>query len=182
MRPLRSIGFAVIVLPLAATFGACSGTSEGSSSPAQGGAGGGSESVGSTATGSGGTEAPDAATINSAADCPGDAGAWQHLTAMPSACQSGTECCVIMSPCLSQAQIVASTQRDEASAVWPYCAVACVDCVAPAIDVACVGGSCLGRFVEGAPPDSPLRQDHCGADVKMIDFSGKTGVHFGCGG
>lgn len=182
MRPLRSLGVAVIVLPLAVTFGACSGPSKGSGSAAQGGAGGGSESVGSTATGSGGNEAPDAATIDSAADCPGDAGAWQQLTATPSACQSGTECCVVVSPCLSQAQIVASAQRDEASAVWPYCAVACVDCVPSAIEVACVAGSCLGRVVEGAPADSPLRQDHCGVDVKTIDFSGKTGVHFGCGG
>jgi hypothetical protein len=182
MRPLRPLGVAVIVLPLAAIFGACSGTSKGSGASAQGGAGGGGESVGSTATGTGGTEAPDAATIDSAADCPGDAGAWQQLTAMPSTCQSGTECCVIMSPCLSQAQIIAATQRDEASAVWPYCEVACVDCVPPAIEVACVAGSCLGRVVDGAPPDSPLRQDHCGVDAKMIDFAGTTGVHFGCGG
>jgi hypothetical protein len=182
MRSLRPLGVAVILVPLAATFGACSGSSKGSGSTAQGGAGGASASVGSSATGSGGADAADAATLDSATYCPGDAGAWQQLTAAKAACQSGTECCVIISPCLSQAQIVAATQRDEASSVWPYCDVACVDCVPPAIEVACVGGTCLGRVVEGQAPDSPLRQDHCGTDVKMIDFSGKTGVHFGCGG
>lgn len=181
MKPLRPLGVALIFVPLAATFCSCSGASTSSGSSAQGSAGGASGSVGSTATGSGGADAADAAPFDSAT-CPGDAGAWQQLTAAPSACQSGTECCVIVSPCLSQAQIVAATQRDEASSVWPYCDLACVDCVPPAIEVACVGGSCLGRVVEGEAPGSPLRQDHCGTDVKTTDFSGKTGVHFGCGG
>ena len=89
---------------------------------------------------------------------------------------------LIMSGCLSQAQVVGAARKDEASAAWPHCDLECVDCIAPAIEVGCVAGMCRGRVVTGAPPDSLLRQDHCGDDVKFVEFSGPSGLHFGCGG
>jgi hypothetical protein len=182
MRPIRPLGVAAILVPLAAMFGACSGSRKNSSSTGQGGAGGGSESIASSATGSGGADSADAAALDDATFCSGDAGAWQQLIAAAAPCQSGAECCVIVNPCLSQAQIVSAAQHDEASAVWPSCDVACVDCIAPAIEVACLAGTCVGRVVEGEPAASELRQGHCGSDMKVVDFPGKTGVHFGCGG
>ncbi len=181
MRPAYPIVVAALV-PLACLYGACSPSLHGNPTPGGAGGAGGIAESGPTSAGSSGGEAADAATFDASAYCPGDAEAWQQLTAEPSACQNGTECCVIMSPCLSQAQIVGALQQKEASAAWPYCDVACNDCIPPAIQVACVAGMCLGRVVMGEAPDSPLRNDHCGDDVKMIDFSGKTGLHFGCGG
>ncbi|MEP7122320.1 MAG: hypothetical protein ABJE95_15470 [Byssovorax sp.] len=183
MRSSHSLGLAAILGPLTAVFVACSGGSRSSGSAAQGGAGGVGESVGTTTTGVGGQETIDAAAPDSAASCSGDVGAWSDLTGKEASCQSGADCCVIVSPCLSEAQIVGAAQRDEASSVWPYCDVACVDCIPPAIEVACVGGACLGRVVPAQAPDSPLRRDHCGTEImKAIDFGGSTGVHFGCGG
>jgi hypothetical protein len=174
MDVLRLIGLAVIAAPLACVFGACSGaTSSGSSSGAGGATTSGDEM---SSVGPGGGAAPDAAPPY----CPGDAGAWEQLTAGPILCQTGLDCCVIMSPCLAEAQIVAAATMDEASAVWPFCDVACADCIPPAIRFSCMSGACRGRVVAGEPPDSPLRKNHCGEDVKIVGFVQNTGVHFGC--
>jgi hypothetical protein len=181
MRLVHPLRVAAILVPLVGLFSACSTEINEPHVLSVGGAGGSSES--SSPMGAGGGDMADAAPLDATAYCPGDAGAWQQLTAEASACEKGSDCCVIMSPCLSQAQIVAAARRDEASSAWPYCDLACVDCIPPAIDVACVQGMCLGRVIPGAPPDAPQRKDHCGGDdYPALDFSGPTGLHFGCGG
>ncbi len=182
MSLLHPIHVAAIAAPMACVFAACSGSLGSGGTPGEGGA---SESVGQTAvsgTGVGGNEAVDAATFDAAEYCPGDKGAWQKLTAYPPVCQGSADCCVVMSGCLAQAQVVPAVHKDEVSAVWPYCDLDCVDCIPPAIEVGCVAGMCRGRVVPGEAPDSPLRQDHCGDDLKVVDLSGAGGLHFGCGG
>ena len=186
MNLLRPIHVALLTGALTCVFAACSGSVGTSATSGEGGT---SASVGVTSasasgsgSGSGGNEAPDASAPDVVDFCPGDVGLWEKLTAEPTPCQSGTECCVIISGCLSQAQVVGAAHKEEASAAWPHCDLACVDCVAPAVEVACVAGMCRGRVIQDASPDSPLRTEHCGADVAVVDFSGPSGLHFGCGG
>lgn len=182
MNLLRPIHVAMLAGALTCVFAACSSKQE---TAAASGVGGTSESVGTTsasASGSGGHEAADSSVVDVAEVCPGNVGLWEKLIAEPTPCASGSECCVIMSGCLSQAQVVAAARKDEAKAAWPHYDLECVDCIAPAIEVRCVAGMCRGRAVAGAPPDSLLRQDHCGDEEKIVEFSGPSGLHFGCGG
>lgn len=185
MRLFHPISLVAITLPLAGLFGACSGArGSGSTSEGVGGAGSSTTDTGSsTGDAGGGIDVDlDAATTDASTPCPGDAGAWMELTAKPGACTTAADCCVIVSPCLSEAQVVAAAQMDEASSVWPYCPVACTDCVAPAIEVGCVDSACVGRRLIGAAPDSPLRESHCGSVIEFAVKTGPTGVHFTCGG
>ncbi len=185
MSVLHLSRLAVILVPAACALAACMGShdtpepagdsgSSGSSTGA-GGAGGNKSYFGNTAATTG-------AGADTTQNCGGDAGAWSQLTEGPISCQSGEECCVIMSPCLGDAQIVAAEHMKEAIEVWPSCPTKCNDCVARPIEVACISGSCLGRIIVTAAPepwDSPLRQDHCGTALQFTEPSpGKTGVHF----
>jgi hypothetical protein len=180
MSLLRPMPVAVIALPMLFALAACGGSR---SSGGTSGEGGVSESgATSTAAGAGGNEAADAAIPDAAPYCPGDQASWDKLTAQPFPCQTSADCCVIMSPCVAEAQVVTAALQVEASAAWPYCEVDCTDCIPPAIDVACVAGMCRGRAVAAEPPDSPLRRDHCGDDAKVVDFSVASGLHFGCAG
>lgn len=186
MSLLRWPRLAALLVPTACSFMACmTSNTTGNSSRGAGGEGGtipyvgpGGPSVASGVT-SGGY---DAGAPDVQQHCVGDGGVWEALTAGPIACQSGEECCVIVSPCLSTSQIVAAASHEEASAAWPSCAVDCNDCIARAIEVACVAGSCLGRVVEGAPLSSPLRKDHCGTALEFLEGDGgKTATEFTCG-
>jgi hypothetical protein len=179
---LHPIHVVVISLPLMGVVGACSSSSTSSGSVVIG-PGGSESSATGTGSGSGGAGGTVDLDVDAATpDCSGDEGAWTQLTATPGACETSADCCVIVSPCLSEVQVVAASQADKASAVWPYCAVACTDCVAPAVDVACIAGACLGRRLPAAPPDSPLRLNHCGTTIELAAKTGATGVHFTCGG
>jgi hypothetical protein len=190
MSLLRLSKLAALLIPTACALVACMSsdtatTTSSSSSGGEGGAGGSSRFIstgttsgpgGASAT-SGGTGTPD-----TSLHCTGDKDAWEQLTAGPIACTSGEECCVIMNPCLSEAQIVAAGHEAEAHAAWPSCTVDCNDCVARAIEVACVSGSCLGRVILGEPWSSPLRKDHCGMASEFLHANGgPMDVHFGCG-
>jgi hypothetical protein len=195
MSVLHLSRLAVILVPTACALAACMGprdtpdpvgesTSSGSSSgtgAGVGGAGGSKSHFGNTATT--GTSA------DNTLQCKGDAGAWSQLTENPVPCQSGEECCVIMSPCLGDAQIVAAANEEAAFDAWPHCPVKCNDCLARPIEVACIDGSCLGHVIVTDPPvsaDSPLRQNHCGTALEFAEPSldKKMGYHFwpfGCG-
>ena len=194
MSVLHLSRLAVILVPAACALAACMGSrdnpdpspspSDSSSSGSSSGAGGegGMKSYlgNSAATGtSAGTTLP----------CEGDASAWSQLTPDSVPCQSGEECCVIMSPCLGDAQIVSAANEEAALEAWPHCPVKCNDCLPRPIEVACVDGSCLGRVIVTNPPvsaQSPLRQNHCGTALEFTEPSldKKMGVHFwpfGCG-
>ena len=179
---LHPIHFAVISLPLMGLFVACSSSS--SSGPrVELGPGGAESSATGTGSGLGGAGGTVDIDIDAAAPkCSGDEGAWKQVTAMPGACVTSADCCVIVSPCLSEVQVVAASQADQASAVWPFCELACTDCVAPAVDVACIAGACLGRILPAADANSPLRVNHCGTTIQLAAKAGATGVHFTCGG
>ena len=57
------------------------------------------------------------------------------------------------------------------------------DCVARAIEVACVAVACLGRVIADEDSSSPLRKDHCGTTLEFIKTNGgATAVLFSCGG
>lgn len=188
MSLLRLPRIAALLVPAACVFVGCMS----SSSPTSGTGGEGGKTFfsapgpTSTASGPGGPSStsgsPDTGTLDPPHHCTGDAGAWEQLTAGPIPCQSGEECCVIVDPCLSESQVVAAANEKAASAAWPSCAVDCTDCIARAIEVACVAGSCLGRVIEDASLSSPLRKDHCGTALEFLDTKGgPTAVHFSCG-
>jgi len=189
MSPLRLAKVAAIAAPLAFFF-ACSSskTSVSGSSTTNdvGGAGGtggqaSTPSSSATAMGQGGGASIDAGSIDAAAlSCLGDPMKWKELTSIPGACQYDTDCCVIISPCLSEAQVVAEAQMEEALNVWPHCSGQCNDCVPPAIDVACIGGQCRGHMLIALKPDSPLRINHCGSNTKITPPVGMTDTHFAC--
>lgn len=192
MSLLRLPRLAALLLPTACAFVGCtSSRSTGNTSHGDGGDGGGGgtrphiDHVGPSGPSTGPGEmwgGPEAGAPDVTQHCVGDGGVWEKLTAGPVACQSGEECCVIVNPCLSTSKIVAAANEKEASAAWPSCAVECNDCIARAIDVACVAGSCLGRVVEDAPLSSPLRKDHCGTGLALAEAGGgATATEFTCG-
>jgi hypothetical protein len=186
IHPLSRL--AVILVPLACALAACSGassegtTTSSSSSSGAGGAGGYATHI-ENPTATGGADPADAAPpLDGSHHCIGNKASWEQLTAGPVPCESGEECCVIMSTCRGEAQVVSAVNEQAAIDTWSYCSTDCNDCTAPAIEVACIAGSCLGRVVVKDPPeplDSPLRQDHCGNALGFNELSaGKTGMHF----
>jgi hypothetical protein len=187
MSLLRLSKLAALIIPPACALVACtiSDTASSSSSSSSGGEGGADGSVllvsTSSTSGPGGPSSMSAGTGTPDLHCQGDEGAWEQLTAGPIACTSGQECCVIINPCLSEAQIVAAGHEAESHETWPSCAVECTDCAARAIEVACISGSCLGRVIFDEPWHSPLRKDHCGTASEFVKAKGgPTGVHSGC--
>jgi hypothetical protein len=192
MTHLRLAKLAVIAAPLALFFAACSSSPSSGSAPTPTDVGGAESTSASTGSwmGQGGGEddvdaAPplmDAMLVDAASACSGDIETWKKLTSIPSACQDDAECCVIMSPCDSGAQIVGAAHMNEALAAWPFCPWECNDCVPPAIEVACVLGQCRGYVVLESKFDSPLRANHCAADIKILPSMESTDIHFGCGG
>jgi hypothetical protein len=188
MSLLRLPRLAALLVLTACGFVACmSSNTTGSTSRGAGGEGGTIPYVGPGGpSGPGMTSGgPDAGIIDIQPilpHCVGDGGVWEALTVGPIACQSGEECCVIMSPCLSTSKLVAAVNQEEASAAWPSCSGDCNDCIARAIEVACVAGSCLGRVVADAPLSSPLRRDHCGTALEFLEGDGgPTATEFTCG-
>jgi hypothetical protein len=195
MNPLRLVKVASIAAPLVFFFGACASSQgrEGSSGvndvvgPGGAGGGGGGGAGGaknktSSASFMGQGGGADAAPPDPMVPCHGNKDAWTALTTIPGSCVNDADCCVIMSPCFGDAQIVAKTQMDAALEAWSYCAAQCNDCVPPAIDVVCAAGECRGRLLTEAKPNSLLRVPHCGGLNMIIPFTGMTDTHFACGG
>lgn len=112
--------------------------------------------------------------------CHGDEKAWAKITQGPFTCQKSSDCCVVFNGCLSQAQLVRATDYEVAKTAWPYCGDACAGCVAPAVNIACVNGACVGDEVD-AEQNADLSQNHCGEDPVTVSTPTATTV-FGCGG
>lgn len=122
-------------------------------------------------------------TTDTGSGCVGDATKWASITAGPFTCEKSSDCCVVMNGCLSQAQIVKATDYAAAPDAWPYCQDACVGCVGPAIEIACVDGTCVGEshdLSENPPPAADLFMNHCGVDATQIGTP-STKHKFGCG-
>ena len=190
MSHLRLFKLTTLLVPTACALAACGSSESRTPTTTSSGGEGGSVTYDSTASsGPGGlssaSESSGTGTVipDPTPNCIGDAGAWKELTAGPLACTSGEDCCVIMNPCHAEAQIVAKEHAAEALEVWPSCATDCTDCVARAIEVACVEGACLGRVIAEEESSSPLRKDHCGASLEFVKTNGgPTAVQFSCGG
>ena len=174
---------ALLILPTMCGFVACmSSSTTGHSHGGEGGEGGTNLFLGTGSSSGPGGPSATSGSLDIQHHCMGDAGAWAQLTTGSMPCKSGEECCVIMDSCLSRSQIVTATNQEEAIETRPSCAEECNDCIARAIEVACIGGSCLGRVVEDAPLSSPLRKDHCGTALEFLEPSGgPTAVKFSCG-
>lgn len=181
-RPLRLVQLALMSAPAACLFAACSeqvsGTSSSDTSASSStvtASATGSTSASSSGSGVGGGYAGDAG-------CYGAPALWATLTEGPVPCGVNSDCCVIVNTCLSHAQIVGKDHKDDAAEAWPYCNVDCNDCTAPAVDVACIAGECVGRLLTDLPPHAPETMAHCGSEEKSLDFKGPKGDHFECGG
>lgn len=193
MSHLRLLKLTALLVPTACAIVAC-GSSDNrtptptTSSGGEGGSGGSTVHIlTATSSGTGGlTSASASSSAGTPApipNCKGDAGKWKELTAGPIACTSGEDCCVIMNDCHAKAQIVAKEHMEGALEVWPSCPGECSDCVARAIEVACVAGACLGRVIPDENSLSLLREDHCGTSLEFLKTtSGPVGVQFTCGG
>ena len=115
--------------------------------------------------------------------CEGDAAKWATITAGPFTCTQNSDCCVVMNGCLSQAQIVEAKDYAAAPGAWPYCPSACVGCIGPAVQIACVDGACVGESLDptsSPPPDPSLFMSHCGVDAVNVGAPA-TAHKFGCG-
>lgn len=112
--------------------------------------------------------------------CHGDATAWGALLQHPLDCTQNSDCCVVISSCTSDAQIVTAADYSAAGTAQPYCDNQCTGCVAPAIDVGCVNGKCVGQNLSNAmpPPDDKLRANHCGVNPIAMPAAA---THFTCG-
>jgi len=131
---------------------------------------------GSSGNGGGGTAGN---TTGTGGACHGDSSVWTVLTQGPIACTQNSDCCVIVNGCLSQSQIVAATNKDQAKAAWPYCDSMCNACIPPAVEVGCQGGTCVGQVVPVPDASTDLLMDHCGA-VPVGGTASK--LLFSCGG
>ena len=190
MSLLRLSKLATLLVPTACVLVACMGSDVPTSTGGHGGRGeGGMGGEGGTITlistntntGPGGPTSSSSGPEAGTSHCVGDTGAWEQLTPASIPCTTGEECCVIMDPCLREAQVVAAMHSKDALEVWPSCAVDCHDCLARAIEVACISGSCLGRVTLKESPTSMLRHDHCGTALEFTKpYFGETGVHFTC--
>lgn len=117
------------------------------------------------AAGSGGSGAGGAA---GAAGCHGDAAAWAAITQGPIACTKASDCCVVVNPCVNQAQVVGKADFSGAPALWPYCDGMCTACIAPAVDIVCDNGQCglvAVDFMDASPDQSTSR---CGVDATPV--------------
>ncbi len=193
MSHLRLLKLTALLVPTACAIVACGSSDNRTPTTSSGGEGGSGGSIvlilTDTSSGPGGSSS---ASANSSTDtpapapipnCEGDAGKWKELTAGPIACTSGEDCCVIMNDCHAKAQIVAKEHMGKAREVWPSCPGECSDCVARAIEVACVDGACLGRVITEEDSLSLLREDHCGTSLEFVKTNGgPTAVQFSCGG
>ena len=172
---------AVVVGPLSVACGPTEqeigsdpgGSASSGNAPGSGGDGNG----GSASEGGGGGQggAGTGGLGHGGASCHGDATAWTELTQTPIACTKNSDCCVVINFCLSEAQVVHSSNTTAAKDAWPYCDSDCNDCIPPTIDVFCQDNHCVG--VE-RPDGEPT--EHCGID-EMPGTGGTTGEHFGCG-
>lgn len=110
--------------------------------------------------------------------CHGDSAAWMTMTQTPMACQTNSDCCVVINDCLAEAQVVRAQDFAAAPSTWPYCDDACTKCVSPIIEVGCEDGACVGKVKEGAMPGEPLAGSHCGVDPVVAPAKE---LHFACG-
>jgi len=108
--------------------------------------------------------------------CHGDESAWESAIA-PVACSKHSDCCVIVNACTNQAQVVFSENRQSGKASWPYCDKDCTNCLAPAVDVYCVSGACVGYVHDGFTNV----ENHCGFDGADDPMFDKPNTAFGCG-
>ena len=185
MSHLRLIRLVAIGAPLALVFGACSSTqsSGGTSTNLEDAGGAGGRSEGMTATGSGHSVGSGQFEDAAALTCYGDQAKWEMLTSGPLPCQGDPDCCVVINPCSSDAQVVTLENNEAAIKASPYCVGQCTDCVARPIEVACIMGMCRGRVAPSEDQvgyDSPLRVDHCGGDSKLGMPMNIVGTHFDC--
>lgn len=141
---------------------------------------GGDESTGGSSGDQGSSSSSSSS--SSAGNCHGDQTAWTVATAPPLACEKNSDCCVIVSGCTSEAQVVTSSKFSSAKAAWPYCDDDCTFCIAPAVKVECVNKECVGYHIpDDQSPASDLRKDHCGKDEPPVMLP-EPDVHFVCGG
>jgi hypothetical protein len=111
--------------------------------------------------------------------CAGDAAVWAEVTQGPIACKTNADCCVVINGCVSESHIVAAADKARAKAAMDTCGP-CDRCLAPAIQVGCDNGVCVGTVVDYADAGPELLGDHCGVDTPVGFTPGK--LKFSCGG
>jgi hypothetical protein len=135
----------------------------------RGGSGGGAGEAGSL--GFAGSAGSAGSAGRAGAACEGDADAWSAIIAAPVGCDTDEDCCVVVNPCLAEAQVVHADAFGVAQAAWPYCEEDCTDCIAPAIIVACDNGQCVGSV---ALDGEEQGASHCGDTAPLGDDLGRT--------
>jgi hypothetical protein len=146
-----------------------SGGSGASGSGAAGGTGGGGVGGGGGGTGGGTSE------------CHGDAAVWQGITKTNIACERNSDCCVVVSSCLAETQVVHASDFRAAQAAWPWCDDDCANCLPAYVEVVCAEGTCIGYGEDPeATPQDPT--SHCGDDDVSAVPATPPAEHFTCGG
>lgn len=131
---------------------------------------------------SGESSSSSSSSASSSGNCHGDQTAWTVATTPPITCEKNSDCCVIVSGCTNEAQVVAFSKLSAAKAAWPYCDGDCTFCIAPAVKVECANKECVGYMIPDAQnPPADLRKDHCGVDEPPLMLSSPA-AHFICGG
>lgn len=118
-----------------------------------------------SSTSSGSSSSSGASSSSGSGACFGNETEWKKATAEPIACSTNADCCAIVNGCTSAVQVVGASKLSLAKANWPYCESECVFCTAPAVEVECLNGQCVGyQIPDEEMPSQDLRKDHCGVD------------------
>lgn len=104
-------------------------------------------------------------------------------------CETAADCCVVIDGCLATAYVVGASDYDAARKVASGLEHdACVNCIAPAVQLACEAGRCVGlELAPGTAGWEGSTGGHCGevpadAGAFVAAPATDTGRVLGCGG